>query len=309
MTAVHEARTGRSIARKTSAYVAKKYRYLATDPGFFWMSTVARFEFARDWATRPKYESSGIASSSPLIRAAQDAATVVKTLQTEGYYVGFTLAPDAVSELMACARGTVCYGDRNRNLPFQIDDRAVFEQKLGRKLKLANHFDQQLEWPVFSRLTRDPWLNAVARGYLCREPLFLRSEVLWSFATPATFEERRNAAQVLHCDINDFKTLKVYFYLTDVGPNNGPHEYVKKGPVKRKLMHQMLGQRCASIPDDTLLRIYGANQLVTVCGPAGTGFAGDPYYFHRGAHSSEGCRVLLQFEFGCRAYRTWYFDV
>ena len=74
------------------------------------------------------------------------------------------------------------------------------------------------------------------------------------------------------------------------------------------LKTRMLGERCASIPDDTLLRIYGANQMVTVCGPAGTGFAGDPYYFHRGAHPSEGSRVLVQMEFGCRAYRTWYFD-
>ena len=312
MSAVQEARVWRrcrSIARKAPAYVAKKYQYLAADPSFFWMSTVARFEFAREWATRPKDKSSWIAGSSPLIRAAHDSATVLKTLKTEGYYVGFTLAPDAVSELMACARSTVCYGDRDPNLPFQIDDRAEFEQKLGRKLRLANHFEQQLEWPVFSRLTRDPWLSEIARGYLGRDPLFLRSEVLWSFATPATYDERRSAAQELHCDINDFKTLKVFFYLTDVGPNNGPHQYIKKGPVKRTLKHQMLGQHCASIPDNTLLSIYGANQMVTVCGPAGTGFAGDPYYFHRGAHPCEGCRVLAQMEFGCRTYRTWYFDV
>ena len=272
------------------------------------MSSVARFEFAREWATRPKDKGSRVVSSSPLIRAAHDSATVLKTLQTEGYYVGFTLAPDVVSELMACARSTVCYGDRDPSLPFKIDDPAVFEQSLGRKLRLANHFEQLLEWPMFSRLTRDPWLNEIARGYLGRDPLFLRSEVLWSFATPATFDERRSAAQVLHCDINDFKTLKVFFYLTDVGPHNGPHQYVKKGPVKRTLMHQMLGQHCASIPDDTLLRIYGANQMVTVCGPAGTGFAGDPSYFHRDAHPCEGCRVLAQMEFGCRAYRTWYYD-
>src|SRR5215472_13503943 len=165
MSAVREARVWRrcrSIARKAPGYVAKKYQYLAADPSFFWMSTVARFEFAREWATRPKDKGSGIAGSSPLIRAAHDSATVLKTLKTEGYYVGFTLVPDAVSELMACARRTVCYGDRDPNLPFKIDDRAMLEQKLGRKLRLANHFEQQLEWPVFSRLTRDPWLNEIA---------------------------------------------------------------------------------------------------------------------------------------------------
>jgi len=312
MTAVQEALVWRrcsSIARKSAAYVAKKYRYLATDPSFFWMATLARFELAREWATRPKGVYAKTASDSPLVRAAHDTATVLDTLRTEGYYVGLTLAPDAVSELMACARSAVCYGDRDRHLAFQINDRAAFEQRLGRKLKVASYFNQQLEWPVFMRLKSDPWLNAIARAYLGRDPVFLRSEVLWSFATAATVEERVTAAQVLHCDINDFKTLKFFFYLTDVGPNNGPHEYIKKGPVKRTLMHQMLGQRCCNIPDETLLRIYGASQMVTVCGPAGSGFAGDPYYFHRGAHPSEGSRVLLQIELGCRAYRTWYFDV
>ena len=87
------------------------------------------------------------------------------------------------------------------------------------------------------------------------------------------------------------------------------HEYIKKRPVRRTLKHQMLGQRCSDIPDETLVRTYGADQLVTVCGPAGSGFVGDPYYFHRGAHPSEGVRALLQIELGCRAYRTWYFDV
>ena len=298
-----------TIARKSAAYVAKNYRFLATDPSFFWMKTAARFELAREWASRPKDGSTEIANDSPLVRAAHDTATVIETLRADGYYVGFTLAPDVLSELMACARTFVCYGDRDRRLAFHIDDRAAFEQRLGRKLKLANYYDQQLEWPVFMRLNRDPWLKAIARAYLGHAPVVVRSEVLWSFSTPATTAERLKHAQVLHCDINDFKTLKLFFYLTDVGPNNGPHEYIKKRPVKRTLMHQILGQRCAGIPDETLLRTYGADQLVTVCGPAGTGFAGDPYYFHRGAHPSEGVRALLQIELGCRAYRTWYFDV
>jgi len=298
-----------SIARKAATYVARNYRFLKTDPSFFWMKTAARFELAREWATRPKNESSEIPSHSPLVRATHDTATVIQTLRSEGYYVGLALAPDVLSELMTCARSAVCYGDRDRRLAFQIDDRAAFEQKLGRPLKLASHFNQQLEWPVFTRLQRDPWLNAIARGYFGRDPVFLRSEVLWSFATAATAKERVANAQVLHCDINDFKTLKFFFYLTDVGPNNGPHEYIKKRPVRRTLKHQMLGQRCSDIPDETLVRTYGADQLVTVCGPAGSGFVGDPYYFHRGAHPSEGVRALLQIELGCRAYRTWYFDV
>lgn len=297
-----------TIARKAQKLAARKYRYLVNDPSFFWMSHVARFEFARDWATRPEHENFLSGCASPLISAAHDTATIIETLKTEGYYVGFTLAPKAAAELLACARDTVCYFDRDPKLPFKIGEREVLEQKLGRKLRLANHFEEQLKWPLFRRLTRDPWLREIGRGYLGRDPLFLRSEVLWSFATPATFTEKKDAGQVIHCDIDDFKTLKFFFYLTDVGPNNGPHQFIKKGPIKRTFKHQLLGRRCAVIPDETLIQTY-TDQLVTVCGPAGTGFAGDPYYFHCGAHPREGFRVLVQMQFGCRKYRIWYFDV
>lgn len=296
----------RLIAHKLPAYAAKKYRYLKADPNFFWMSTVARFEFVRDLATRSK--ANGSEFPSLLIHAAHDSADVLKILRAEGYYVGLMLAPEVVSELIACARSTVCYGDRDPNIPFKIDEREQVERWIGRKFRLANHFDRQLLWPMFGRLLRDPWLCSLIGAYLGRSPIFLRSEVLWSFATPATFEQRRSAAQVLHCDINDYKTLKIFFYLTDVGPNNGPHQYIKKCPTRRTLAHQILGQRCASIPDEELLRVYSANELVTVCGPAGTGFIGDPYYFHRGLVPTEGTRVMVQMEFGCRAYRCWYFD-
>src|SRR5690606_4897194 len=116
------------------------------------------------------------------------------------------------------------------------------------------------------------------------------------------------AAQVLHCDINDYRTIKFFFYLTDVSAENGPHAYIKKSPLQRSALHQLLGQRCASLSEDDLMRKYG-KQLVTVCGSAGSGFAGDPYYFHRGTTPVRGERLLLQIEFGCRRYRTWYFDV
>jgi hypothetical protein len=299
----------RSFARKSAAYVVKNYRFLATDPSFFWMKTIARFEVARAWSTRPQAKDSPVDAASPLFDAAHDFASVLETLRREGYYVGLSLAPDVLAELQECMQATVCYGDRDPHLGFYIGQRDAFERDLGRKLKVATYFNQQLNWPVFARLKRDPWLNAIARAYLGREPVYLRSEVAWSFASASTPEERAAAAQVLHCDINGFKTLKLFFYLNDVDAKNGPHAYIKKSSRRRTLKHQLLGQRCSDVPDDTLLRTYGAEHLVVVCGPAGTGFVGDPYYFHRGTEPTEGCRALLQIELGCRAYRTWYFDV
>ena len=172
---------------------------------------------------------------------------------------------------------------------------------------MASYLDQQEAWPEFQTLLRDPALKAIAHAYLGHPPVYLRSDLTWSYpGGDASRKARLANAQVFHCDINDFRTLKFFFYLTDVGIGSGPHAYIKKSPMPRTLHHQLLGQRCASLPENDLVASYPDNDVVTVCGGAGTGFAGDPYYFHRGTSPTTEVRLLLQLEFGIRHYRTWY---
>jgi hypothetical protein len=298
-----------ALGRKSAAYVRRNYRRLVEDPSFFWMKTVARFEVAREWAAGPTKELARPARPSADVRAKDDFDAVLSTLRRDGYYVGLSLSPATLSELRAHMHENDCYGDRNRRLPLRVENRARVEEAIGHPLKVASHMNQQEDWPVFQRIKRDPWILAIARAYLGREPVYQRSEIAWSFPHASTREEKRAAAQVLHCDINDFRTIKIFFYLTDVEATNGPHAYVKKHPRRRTLKHQILGQRCASLPEGEILDTYGAAQLVTICGPAGLGFAGDPYYFHRGSTPVDGARALMQLEYGCRRYNTWYFDV
>lgn len=300
----------RKLGRKSAAYLAKNYKYLQKDPRFFVMKTVARFEFARDWATRnaPSAFDHNTVVASNVMSAEQDIGQVVSTLRTDGYYVGLQLSPNALDSFLKHCQASPCFADRDPNLKLHIKDRKTLEQRLGRPIKLASYFKQQEEWPVFRSLLEDPMLQAIATAYLGRTPVYVRSELAWSFPYDASVADKRTAAQVLHCDINDYRTIKFFFYLTEVGPQNGPHAYIKKSPRTRSPLHQLLGQHCASISESDLILKYD-NQLVSVCGPAGWGFAGDPYYFHRGTTPINGERLLLQVEFGCHKYRTWYFDV
>jgi hypothetical protein len=298
----------RKLGRKSAEYVRKNYNYFQRDPNFFLMKTVARFELARDWAARSQHPHETQAVTSTLLHADQSASEIVATLREEGYCVGLRLSTPALAELLTHCHEATCFADRDPNLGLKIADRATFEAQLGRPLKLASYFKQQEDWPVFRALCDDPLLQAVATDYLGCDPKYIRSELAWSFPYTATMADKRQAAQVLHCDINDYRTIKFFFYLTDVGPENGPHAYIKKNPRQRSALHQLLGQHCASISESKLLQTYD-KQLVTVCGEAGYGFAGDPYYFHRGTTPTSGERLLLQLEFGRHRYRTWYFDV
>lgn len=296
------------IARKLSGYVRKNYGYYEKDPAFFWMKNLGRFELARSWVTKPR----GAAQQAPgawsaNVTSADSTANVVATLNDEGYYVGLKLSPTTMASLRQSVASTPCYAERDPKRPFLIGQKAAVEQRTGRKIKVASYFDQQEEWPAFAAMRDDPALLAIAEAYLGCKPVYLRSELAWSFPTEATTAEKIAAAQVFHCDINDYKILKFFFYLSDVGPGSGPHAYIKKGPLARTAKHQLLGQRCASVPDEELIGTY-PGQMVTVCGGEGLGFVGDPYYFHRGATPVDNDRLLMQVEFGRRHYSAWYFN-
>jgi hypothetical protein len=304
--------TPTTIARKSLRYLQKNYRYLAEDPSFFWMKTAARFELARQIAKRtssvPPPAPAPQTSVPAHVFADRGTAGVVSCLEHDGYYVGLRLAPHALATLHEKLAHVPCFADRERGLPFRVTEREEAERRMRRKFKTGSYFRQHEEWPVFQAIVHDPTLREIAQTYLSCVPTFLRSEICWSFPRQTNLAERLANAQVFHCDINDFRTLKFFFYLTDVGPGAGPHRYIKKGPRSRILAHQLLGQRCASIPDEVLEQTYG-EQTAVIYGDAGLGFVGDPYYFHRGDAPTERSRLLMQLEFGCKRYRSWYSDV
>ncbi|MEM7793736.1 MAG: hypothetical protein AAF579_04690 [Cyanobacteria bacterium P01_C01_bin.118] len=228
-------------------------------------------------------------------------------LLQDGYYQGIKLDPSLVDALLLFAHTTVCYGDRDPNIKFLISQQQQIESTLGRRLKCASYFDSHESCDAFQQLKQDPILQAIAAEYLGCQPKYQRGELAWNFPGPTTEANKLATAQVLHCDVNDYRTVKFFFYLTDVDLDSGPHVYIERSHHGRSLWHQMLGQRIASIPDQRLVQHYGTEHVMTVCGEAGFGFAGDPYVLHQGTTPKTHPRLLLQLEFGINTYKTWYF--
>ena len=298
------------LQEKCFNFAQTRYRSFVEDPDFFWMRNFGRFEFVRNWKTYA-YSSNQSAVqeiTSDSILTKHSIAEISQGISNDGYYQGLQLAPQALDALLQFAKSHPCYANRNPRLPFYIHQREQFEANLSKPLKLAGYMGTHETFEVFQKLKQDPVLLAIAAQYLGHEPKYHRGELAWSFPVQSTESEKRAAAQVLHCDINDYRTIKFFFYLTDVTPECGPHIYLEGTNRNRKFVHQLLGQRCASIPDKVLIETYGVDRLKTVCGPAGFGFVGDPYTFHQGTVPTKTPRLLLQMEFGINTYKTWYFS-
>ncbi|WP_275330782.1 hypothetical protein [Nodosilinea sp. PGN35] len=277
------------------------------------MSWLARFVVVREWvADCGSYQPPAVIEET-VIHAVEGAcpvaspSQVAKLMQSDGYYVGFSLRPSIVQELITFAETTPCYANRDPALPFYVGNRAKMEQTLGMPVLLAGYLDAHEDCEAYQKIRHDPYLLAVASQYLNHPAVYLRGEVAWGFPAPNTLADKIKTARVYHCDINDFKTVKFFFYLTEVGAEDGPHVYMKGTHRNRRFGHQRIGQGCAAIADETLVEIYGRDRVQVVTGEAGLGFVGDPYCLHKGTVPLNNSRLLLQLEFGIVPYRIWYY--
>jgi len=134
------------------------------------------------------------------------------------------------------------------------------------------------------------------------DPVHIGSELLWSFPLSATPLQRLEAAQVFHYDLDDYRFIKFFFYLTDVDLSSGPHVCIRGSHKNKKFSHQLLGVRSAGKEDKEIVDYYGAENVLTVCGQAGFGFVEDASCFHKATPPDGKDRLLLQIEYAINDY-------
>lgn len=292
---------------KAQDYAQRNYECLTKEPNLFLMRKSARFEMVRDWVDFTHRSSRkglpGDAFTGSLFPDV-DVEQTVQALETDGLALHLTLPADILQELLDFAYTAPCYGDRDPSLEFHINQQDEFEQQLGRSLLVGSYLDSHADCPAFQRLKNDPKILAIAARYLrTKQPQYLTSEISWSFPAPSDLYQQLKAAQVFHYDIDDYKCIKFFFYLTDVDEESGPHACIRKTHRRKKLVHQVLGQRCASISDERLMELYGQDNVESICGPAGSGFVEDIFCFHKGVPPRSKTRLLLQFEYTMNYYQ------
>jgi phytanoyl-CoA dioxygenase PhyH len=147
--------------------------------------------------------------------------------------------------------------------------------------------------PAVAALMNDPALVAIARDYLGCEPI-LDSCQIW--ASPAFGSTPSSeAAQLFHYDMAHPRFIKFFVYLTDVGPDNGPHCVVRTSH-RRDAAGWKLRIGTARITDEVIDRIYPGMTRELV-GPKGTIIAEDTRAFHKGKHPRQGCRFVMELYF------------
>jgi len=138
---------------------------------------------------------------------------------------------------------------------------------------------------VLGLITSAPVLR-LAAAYLGCTPTLSGLSAYWSYpaAAPVLYTQR------FHRDLDDWRFIKLFLYLTDVDHGTGPHVYVRQSHLRAA----RLRARPYS-PQD--VDRYGRDKVLTVLGPRGTAFMADTYGIHLGTVPTQRPRLLLQAQY------------
>lgn len=222
---------------------------------------------------------------------------VVSQLRADGVAEGIDLPADTVQAIMDFARRTPFAVNSRGNATINID---VIESGARNDVTLGE-YERPSNSPEVARLATDPVLLDVAERYLGAPPRHMGTRLWWSFPAEVSNLERSKASQLYHFDLDDFRFLKFFFYLTDVDEGAGPHIAVLGTHNRKKLSHQALIRR---LSDEQIAASYGADRIRSICLRAGRGFAEDTFCLHKGQAPTERSRLLLQLEYGINDFHS-----
>jgi hypothetical protein len=223
----------------------------------------------------------------------------VSSLRLDGFFSGVKLSGQVLADLLEFARSNPCFAGGDLNSGFFYANKDIAQTNHSDKIILARYYNIT-DLPSVQRLVNDPKLVSIATKFLGCIPLNSENRLWWSFAENVPEEERFKYAQSLHFDLEDYRCLRFFFYLTDVGEFDGPHVCVRGSHNRKKLSHLLSIHRRKNEPD--VIDYYGNHNVVTITGSAGFGFAEDPFCMHKGLTPVLHNRLILQIQYSMNCY-------
>jgi hypothetical protein len=154
---------------------------------------------------------------------------------------------------------------------------------------IAHHLPEDvLRAPHLMALANDPRILGIVSEFLGCKPTIGYLAAWWSYHTDMGAQQ----AEFFHRDVDDWKFVKLFVYLTDVGPNSGPHVYVQNSANCKKLT------KIRRFTDEEVRSTFGPENLLVMTAKAGQGFLEDTFGIHKGQPVVNGTRLIFQVVYG-----------
>ena len=305
-------RSLRAIATLFLSLIA--YAVSGRTPGSGLQAMIQVHAMTNGWATsllgalfglaRPARQLAGSRDPGDLFAALTpgEIGAVVRGLREEGYAIGPSRVPlDMVGRLHAFAETAPGYptdanGTTGEKRTYDRADRNIAKFHFSPD-DLANQVDIQ-------NLAADCGLLEIAQRSLGCLPV-LDSIAMW-WSTPHLDRAADELAQTFHIDFDRLRWLKIFIYLTDVTPESGPHVFVRHSHLREARRAPLIGRGYVRLPDEDVQRVYRADEIVSICGPAGTVLFEDTSGLHKGTMPEKRERLMLEYQFSCSLFGANY---
>ncbi|MGD0502327.1 MAG: hypothetical protein ABSD02_06280 [Steroidobacteraceae bacterium] len=156
-----------------------------------------------------------------------------------------------------------------------------------------------------TRLSRDPSIIAIVCEYLGLPSHRIRVqasiEALIRVEGKATLIGGYDAAVEFHRDIDSWKWVKVFVYLTDTAEGDGQHEMFRKSHLKTPLALVPIRRYERA----EILAAMPGLELRKICGPAGFTFIENTFTFHRGTKPTRNDRLIAILTYNDESVSPW----
>jgi hypothetical protein len=161
---------------------------------------------------------------------------------------------------------------------------------------------------LISSIILDPVLVSIASIYL-RSSVTLRHVSKWNSYPPPDQQPQSELAQLFHFDLDEFRWLKLFVFLSDVGPANGPHIYIPRTHKPGSKHPYLLSKGYARVTDSEMRLYHPEDTWITILCRKGTLIFADTRCWHKGTVVTDGYRSILQPEYAPTTFSRGFLDL
>ncbi|MEQ1953923.1 phytanoyl-CoA dioxygenase family protein [Mesorhizobium yinganensis] len=215
--------------------------------------------------------------------------TALHHLKNNGYWVAKFDAPQRLVEsLKSKVMGKFEADHGAAKLQASIEGTAGAVRQFKSKSSWLLTFEEMYE------LAADPVLLSIMQSYMGVPPIFNTPvSFLNSAAKAKTEKDLSDTAQLYHHDMHRLSFVKLFVYLTDVGPGSGPHTLIP-GTHQDRPSSLWKDRRHK---DEDVAKAGLLEKEVRITGKAGTLFLVDTRALHKGAEPESEWRLMAQVQY------------
>ncbi|WP_404790005.1 hypothetical protein [Altericista sp. CCNU0014] len=231
-----------------------------------------------------------------------DISSAVSSLKKDGFFGGLALPQNILQEILDYTKSNDCHAGGDPQLGFRISDKKKVDQIYSQPFYMADYFNVSERCPAISKLANDSKLQEIAHLYVGKRAKYTGCSLTWVFPVEGlSHDAHRQESCSFHYDIDDYASMRVFFYLTEVTTEGAPHVFVYGSHHKKSLFH-VLNFLSRKLADEAVSKFYGTEKVFPIYGPAGFGFIEDTSGFHKGTVPKSQLRLMLMLHYAGNNY-------